>query len=166
MQTKNLADLYGLDPIPWSVALKALESDSHDSPTRFLATTRPGGRPHVAGVGAIWDDGKVYIVSGPKTQKSRNLARDPHCAISMSLDGIDLVIEGAAARVTDDATLQRIAKRYGETGWPATVKDEAFTYEYSAPSAGPPPWYLYAITPKTVYGVLSTPPGGATRWRF
>ena len=68
--------------------------------------------------------------------------------------------------MTDDDTLQRLAKRYAEGGWPATVEDGAFTYEYSAPSAGPPPWYLYAITPTTVYGVLASEPGGATRWRF
>jgi len=46
------------------------------------------------------------------------------------------------------------------------VKDGAFTHEYSAPSAGPPPWGLYAVTPTTVFGVLTVEPGGATRWRF
>ena len=76
------------------------------------------------------------------------------------------VIEGTAARVTDDATLQHMAKRYADQGWPATVKDGAFTHEYSAPSAGPPPWNLYVLTPATVYGVMSDEPGGAMRWRF
>jgi hypothetical protein len=166
MQTKNLAELYHLDTVPWSVALKALESDEHARPTRFLTTKRPDGRPHVAGVGALWDEGKVYVVSGPKTRKSKNLAKNPECVIAMSLVDIDLVIEGKAERVTDEATLQRVAKRYGQTGWPVEVKDGAFTYDYSAPSAGPPPWHLYAITPQTVYGVLSTAPGGASRWRF
>ena len=166
MDQKNLADLYKLDPIPWKVALDALESADAQKHTPFLATTRPDGRPHVAGVGALWDDGRVYVVSGPQTRKSRNLAKNPNCAVSMSLPGIDLVIEGKAAKVTDDATLQRLAKRYGDQGWPAKVKDGAFTYDYSAPSAGPPPWDLYEITPKTVFGVMSTEPGGATRWRF
>ena len=166
MDQKNLADLYRLDPIPWSVALEALESAEPQKHTPFLATTRPDGRPHAAGVGAIWDQGKVYVVSGPKTRKSRNLAKNPNCAVSMSLPGIDLVIEGKAAKVTDDATLRRLAKRYGDQGWPAEVKDGAFTYEYSAPSAGPPPWDLYEVTPKTVFGVMSKEPGGATRWRF
>ncbi len=166
MDQKNLADLYKLDPIPWSVALDALESAEAQKQTPFLATTRPDGRPHVAGVGAIWDNGKIYVVSGPETRKSRNLARNPICAISMSLTGIDLVIEGKAVRVTDAATLERLAKRYGEQGWPAKVKDGAFTYDYSAPSAGPPPWHLYEVTPTTVFGVLSAEPGGAMRWRF
>ena len=166
MDTKNLADLYGLDPIPWSRALQALESPERPNDTSFLATTRPDGRPHVAGVGAVWDDGKVYFVSGAGTRKSRNVAQNPNCSIAMSLKGIDLVVEGRAERVTDDETLHRLAKRYAEGGWPAVVKDGAFTYDYSAPSAGPPPWDLYAVAPTTVFGVLSDEPGGATRWRF
>jgi nitroimidazol reductase NimA-like FMN-containing flavoprotein (pyridoxamine 5'-phosphate oxidase superfamily) len=166
METKNLGELYDLPPIPWSRALEALESREPQTQSCFIATTRPDGRPHLAGVGAIWDEGKVYVVSGPETRKSRNLAENPNCAVSMSLKGIDLVIEGTAERVTDEATLERVAKRYADDGWPARVENQAFTYDYSAPSAGPPPWYVYEVAPTTVYGVLSAEPGGATRWRF
>ena len=166
MEIKNLADLYDLPPIPWSRAVEALESNEPKLRTPFLATTRPDGRPHAAGVGAVWHDGKLYFVSGAGTRKSRNLAENPNCAISMSLSGIDLVVEGTAERVTDDATLRRLAARYAEEGWPARVEDGAFTYDYSAPSAGPPPWDLYVVETTTVYGVLGTEPGGATRWRF
>ena len=166
MDQKNLADLYNLDPIPWSRALEALESGEPQKQTPFLATTRPDGRPHVAGVGALWDEGKVYFVSGAGTRKSRNIAENANCSIGMSLIGIDLVLEGVAERVTDDETLQRLAKRYGDQGWPAKVQDGAFTHDYSAPSAGPPPWDLYAVKPRKVFGVLAAEPGGATRWRF
>ena len=165
MKTKNLADLYELPPVPWEKALAALENpDAPNGGTWFLATTGPDGKPHLAGVGALWDNGNVYVVSGPGTRKSKNLAQNPSCAISVSMKGMDLAIEGDAARVTDDATLQRMAKRYADTGWPAKVEDGAFTYDYSAPSAGPPPWYVYRISPRAVYGVLSEEPGGATRW--
>jgi nitroimidazol reductase NimA-like FMN-containing flavoprotein (pyridoxamine 5'-phosphate oxidase superfamily) len=165
MDTKNLADLYDLPPIPWETALAALEGSGGPTQSTFLATTRPDGRPHLAGVGAVWQDGKVYIVSGDGTRKSRNLAENPECAVSMALKGIDLVIEGRARRVTDDTTLQRLAERYAREGWPTRVEDGAFTYDYSAPSAGPPPWALWELTPRTIYGVLSAEPGGATRWR-
>ncbi len=166
METTNLADLYHLDPIPWSRALKALESFGGPDHRAFLATTRPDGRPHLAGVGALWDQGKVYIVSGEATRKSRNLAGNRACAVSMSLPEMDLVVEGRAARVTDNETLQRLAGRYAQSGWPARVENGAFTYDYSAPSAGPPPWSLYEITPTTIFGVMAAEPGGATRWRF
>jgi hypothetical protein len=166
MRQTNLAELYHLDPIPWSTAQAALESADAQSHTPFLATTRPDGRPHVAALGAIWDRDRVWFVSGPGTRKSRNLAENPSCSIAMSLAGIDLVIEGIAERVTDRGTLERIAKRYADGGWPARVDDGALTYDYSAPSAGPPPWWVYAVRPMTVFGVLTTEPGGATRWDF
>ena len=166
MDQKNLAELYGLEPVPWSRALEALEGSGGSEARCFLATTRPDGRPHVAGVGALWDEGKVYVVSGPGTRKSQNLAQNPSCSVAFALKGFDLVVEGTAERVTDDDTLQRLAKRYADSGWPARVEDGAFTYDYSAPSAGPPPWFLYAVTPTTIFGVLADEPGGATRWRF
>ena len=59
MQEKNLADLYGLPPIPWETVTDALTSDTPPDVRCFLATTRPDGRPHLAGVGALWDAGKV-----------------------------------------------------------------------------------------------------------
>jgi len=40
------------------------------------------------------------------------------------------------------------------------------TAEYSAPSAGPPPSNLYAVTPATAFGVDTAEPWGATRWQF
>ncbi len=166
MKQHNLGDLYGLDPIPWSRALAALELAVPRTQTPFLATTRPDGRPHVAPVGALWDGGMIYFTSGSGTRKSRNLARNPNCVISMSLTEIDLVIEGSAALVTDDPTLERLAKRYADQGWPVVVRNGAFTHDYSAPSAGPPPWDLYAVKPSTIFGVLTVDPGGATRWQF
>jgi hypothetical protein len=117
-------------------------------------------------VGALWVDGDFYVVSGPGTRKSRNLAANPACTISAALPGIDLVCEGEAARVTDTLTLERLAELYRASGWPATVEDDAFTAPYSAPSAGPPPWYLYRVTVHTAVGVAGEEPYGATRWRF
>jgi hypothetical protein len=160
---KNL-DIYGAKPIPWSRALKQLGSSSQG--TYWLATTKPDGRPHVAGTGALWVDGKIYLVSGTRTRKSRNLATNPSCVVSVSLTGIDLVLEGRAMRVTDRPTLLRLAKRYAARGWPVSVSGAALTAEYSAPSAGPAPWNLYVVRPTTVFGVSTADPPGATRWRF
>ena len=160
---KNL-DIYGAKPIPWSRALKQLGSSAPG--TYWLATTRPDGRPHVAGSGALWVDGKIYFVSGAPTRKSRNLAANASCAFAVSLTGIDLVLEGRAIHVTDRPTLLRLAKRYAAQGWPVSVSGDAFTAPYSAPSAGPPPWNLYVLRPSTAFGVATADPSGATRWRF
>ena len=160
---KNL-DIYGAKPIPWSRALKPLESSAPG--TYWLATTRPDGRPHVAAIGALWVDGKIYFVSGARTRKSRNLAAKRICAVSVSLPGIDLVFEGAARRVTDKPTLLRLAKSYVDQGWPVSENGTAFTAAYSAPSAGPPPWNLYVFDARTAFGVATADPPGATRWTF
>lgn len=171
MEEKNL-DIYGNKPIPWSRPLAQLETANTTDAvpgapkTWWLATIRPDGRPHIAGVGAQWVAGKLYFTSGPGTRKSKNLAENPNCVISVSLRDIDLTVEGRAARVTDAKTLQRLAKIYADTGWPARTTDGALTAEFSAPSAGPPPWYLYEMTPTTAFGVASAEPYGAMRWRF
>jgi Pyridoxamine 5'-phosphate oxidase len=69
----------------------------------FLGTVRPDGRPHAAGVGALWEDGAcTHQWAG--TRKARNLAATPPCTISVKLEGIDLVLEGEATRVTDGPT--------------------------------------------------------------
>ena len=171
MEEKNL-DIYGNPAIPWSRALAALEAETAKTgeaaahKTWWLGTTRPDGRPHSAGVGAMWADGKVYFVSGPGTRKSRNLAKNPNCVISVPLIGLDLVLEGTARVVTDEPTLQRLAKLYNSQGWPARVSEGAFTAPFSAPSAGPPPWNLWVMTPSAAIGLSTVEPGGATRWRF
>jgi hypothetical protein len=79
---------------------------------------------------------------------------------------LDLVLDGQARRVTDDPTLQRIAARYREVGWPVQVEGDAFTAPFSAPSAGGPPYALYELAPRTAFGVASEEPHGATRWDF
>ena len=172
MEQKNL-DIYGHEPIPWSRALAQLEAgtageagDARAAKTCWLATVGPDGRPHSAGVGALWVEGTFYFVSGPGTRKSRNLAKNPNCVISVSLGDLDLTVEGTAARVTDRATLKRLAELYAAQGWPARATDSAITAEFSAPSAGPAPWDLYVLTPTSATGVATAEPFGATRWTF
>lgn len=56
MDEKNL-DIYGSEPIPWSLAQRQLEAQTLEVPhgtTHWLATVRLGERPHVAAVGALW----------------------------------------------------------------------------------------------------------------
>ena len=165
IETKNL-DIYGNAPLSWSRPHDLLAANIFFGRPAFLGTTRPDCRPHAAGVGALWLDGDIYFTSGPRTRKSRNLAVNPACTISASLANIDVVFEGEAVRVTDEATLGRLAARFREGGWPVQVEGDALTAPYSAPSAGPPPWYLYRFTFHTAIGNATAEPHGATRWRF
>jgi hypothetical protein len=160
-------DRYGSTALPWSRPRDLLAAGpvGPDVPF-FLATCRPDGRPHSAGIGAVWHQGDLYFTSGPGTRKSRNLAANPACTTSTRLEGIDLVLDGTATRVADGPTLEQVADLYRSGGWPAQVEDDALTAPYSAPSAGPPPWHLYRFTFHTAVGVATAEPYGATRWRF
>jgi hypothetical protein len=166
-ETTNLAELYDEPPMPWSRAREALGTGSlgPEIPC-FLGTVRPDGRPHATGVGVAELDGDLYFTSGPQTRKSRNLAHEPACTLSLRLDGIDLTLEGEARRVTDGPTLEHVAAVFRDGGWPAEVDGDAITARYSAQSAGPPPWHVYRIEVRTAFGVGLRPPHGASRWRF
>jgi pyridoxine/pyridoxamine 5'-phosphate oxidase len=168
-ETVNLAELYEEPLMDWSRAAEALPDGSQTPETAcFLGTVRPDGRPHAAGIGIAHHEGDLYFTSSPDARKAKNLAANPACTVSLRLEGIDLAVEGTAERVTDPATLATIAALYREGGWPAQVDEEAaaLTADYSAQSAGPPPWHLYRMTIDTVFGVATRPPSGASRWRF
>lgn len=166
VEVTNL-DRYGSPAIPWSRPRDLLAAGTpQPGVTFFLGTSRPDGHPHAAGIGALWLDGDLYFTSGPQARKARNLAANPACTISAGLEGIDLILEGEATRVTDQPTLEAAAARYREGGWPVEVEGDAFTAPYSAPSAGPPPWHLYHFTIHNAFGVATAEPYGAMRWRF
>ena len=160
-------DRYGNAALLWSRAREGVVTGAPTTEvTFFLGTVGPDGRPHAAGVGAAWLDGDLYFTSGPGTRKSRHLAANPACTMSVRLADMDLVVDGEAEQVTDRPTLERVVALYRDGGWPAEVEGDAFTAPFSAPSAGPPPWNLYRLRFHTAVGVATAEPHGATRWRF
>jgi nitroimidazol reductase NimA-like FMN-containing flavoprotein (pyridoxamine 5'-phosphate oxidase superfamily) len=165
VDVKNI-DGYGAPVIPWERARTALEQTEGMEHRYWLATASPVGRPHAVPIGAIWLDGALYFTSGAGTRKSRDLAANQRCVLTIAAPGLDIVVEGQAVKVRDDAKLQHLAETYRAGGRPATVSNGAFTAEYSAPSAGPPPWDVYEVVPETVFGLGTAEPYGATRWRF
>jgi hypothetical protein len=100
--------------------------------------------------------------------EGRNLARDPRCALSVATHDFDLVVDGTACQVTDPPVVAAMAARWAAGGWPARVDDtgRAITADFSAPSAGPPPWFVYRLSVHTATALETVAPGGATRWRF
>jgi len=117
-------------------------------------------------LGVLWIDGAFYFNSGAGTRKAKNLAQNPHCVLAVATHEFDLVVEGEAIKVSDEAKLKRVVEAYRAQGWQPTVRDGALYAEYSAPSAGPPPWDVYEVTPETIFALGTAEPYGATRWRF
>ena len=174
MEAKNLAGLYGLPLVDWQrvetrlSAPEALAGTGGPDNRSWLATTNLDGSPHLTGLGPQWVDGLVYFTSGAATRKARNLARDPRCTLGVSTEEFDLAVEGDAAVVDEPDVVAALARGWAGGGWPCRVdaSGTALTADYSAPSAGPPPWQVYRLTPRRATVVLSAEPGGATQWRF
>jgi hypothetical protein len=166
-ETINLAELYDEPELPWSRAVEALGSGPFGPETTcFLGTVGPDGRPHSAGIGALTHDGALFFTSGPAARKTRHLERRPAVTLSTRLDGIDVVFEGTAERVTDHAVIDAVTALYATGGWPARRDGDAITAPYSAQSAGPAPWFLYRLNVERAIGVATRPPHGASSWRF
>jgi len=175
-KSEHNLDGYGAPLIPWSKIrdrldqgfTKAPEKGGPNRHTCWLTTVRPDGRPHVMPLGAEWVDGAFYFTSGATTRKAKNLALNPECIITVATHDFDIVVEGRASRVTDPALVARIAKIYQDGGWPAQVSDDgtSLTAQYSAPSAGPPPYMIYQVIPRTVFALGTAEPYGATSFRF
>jgi PPOX class probable F420-dependent enzyme len=176
MEATNLADLYRTPLLDWARVKARLDEGMSQAPetggpnrhTCWLATINRDGSPHVTGVGALWVDDAFWFETGEETRKGKNLARDPRCTLSVATHDFDLVVEGEARKVTDRSTVAAMAERWAAGGWPARVDDTglALTAEFSAPSAGPPPWFVYRLSAQTATALLTVEPGGATRWRF
>jgi len=165
-ETTNL-DRYGNEILPWDRPRDQLVAGpSQPGTSFFLATSSPDGSPHLAAVGVIWHDGDLFFTSGPGTRKARNLAANPACGIAICLDGIDLVVQGQATRVDDRKVAETVIAVFRRGGWPAELDGARIVGPYSAPSAGPPPWDIYRFIFHTAFGVATTEPDGATRWRF
>lgn len=132
----------------------------------WLSTVRPEGRPHVTPLLAVWHDDVLHFCTGKDERKRRNLAANDQCILTTGCnryaEGLDLVVEGRAARVTDDAVLRALAAaweaKYG-SDWHFDVNDGAFV------SAGHAAW-VYRVEPNPAFGFDRGGPGSQTRWRF
>jgi general stress protein 26 len=151
----------GATPTAWAEGRAALEQ----AEVYWLATVRPEGRPHVTPVLAVWLDGALYFSTGESERKAQNLVRNPHCVITTGCntlhEGLDLVVEGDAARVSDAATLGRLADSYAaKYDWHYTVRDGALQ------GADGNTAQVYAVAPATAFGFGKGPSFSQTRWRF
>ncbi len=176
MEAKNLDDVHGTPVQDWAAVVDVLDSGVTQAPdtggpnrhTTWLTTINPDGSPHVTAVGAVWLDGAFWFQTGAGTRKAKNVARDPRCAVGVSVKEFDLVVAGTAAKVSDPADVSRVVAAWNAGGWPCEVDDSGIglTAPFNAPAVGPAPWFVYRITPRSATSVSTTEPGGTTAWTF
>ena len=99
----------------------------------WVTTVRPDGRPHSTPLVAVWLDDALHFCTGETEQKAHNLATNPNVLLTTGDNGwkggLDVVVEGAAVRVTDDALLGRLAEAWREKWdgqWQFEARDGAF----------------------------------------
>jgi general stress protein 26 len=117
--------------VPWERARRVLD----DAQLAWITTVRPDGRPHVTPLVTVWLDERLHFCTGPDEQKARNLGTNPDVVLTTGCntwgDGLDVVVEGEAVRVTDRATLGRLAARWAtkwDGSWVYDVVDGGFAH--------------------------------------
>ncbi len=81
----------------------------------WVTSVRPDGRPHVTPLLGIWLDGAMYFCTGDSERKAKNLESNPHCILTTgcnNLHGLDVVVEGKVAKVSDTTELRSAADAY------------------------------------------------------
>jgi nitroimidazol reductase NimA-like FMN-containing flavoprotein (pyridoxamine 5'-phosphate oxidase superfamily) len=150
-------------PTPWVEATKEVEQAG----ICWLSTVRPDGRPHVTPLASIWLDGAFYFCTGSSERKTLNLLQNPHVVVTTGSNafenGLDVVIEGDAVRVTDEAKLQRftdlLRAKYGSF-FDFQVRDGGVAGEDGdvAPA--------FEVVPKRAFGFARGEQFSQTRWKF
>jgi PPOX class probable F420-dependent enzyme len=134
--------------LPWSWA----EERIADARRYWLATVAPDGAPHVMPVWAVWLERHLWLSTGGRSAKARNLRREARCAVHV--DGEDPVIVNGVARFVDDRdAIARVAAAY------------ARKYGDPPPDRAANP--IVQVRPESVFGLVerefTTTP---TRWTF
>jgi PPOX class probable F420-dependent enzyme len=147
----------------WEEARRALES----AELAWITTVRADGRPHVTPLVAVWLEGALHFATGADEQKGRNLERNPNVVVTTGCNtwdrGIDVVVEGRAERVVDDATLQQLATAWStkwDGRWRFTAHDGAFRHEGDEGTA-----LVFRVQPTKVLA-FGKAPFSHTRHRF
>jgi len=161
----------GAAPTRWPAALEQITA----AETLWISTVRPDGRPHVTPLIAVWHDDAIWFATGPDERKALNLARNRSVVLTtgqsdLVTGALDIVLEGVAEQVTDDAELEPVAAafaaKYGRGTWDYSVRDGAF-------DCGPPTRdgaevraIVFRLRPVRGLGFRKGDEFSQTTWRF
>lgn len=151
-------------PVGWDDTEQALAS----AEMFWLCTVRSDGRPHVTPLVAAWSQGALWFCTGATEQKYVNLSTNPHVVLTTGNSdwdrGIDVVVEGEAVRVTDDAALAEAAQAFAakwDGRWQWVAQDGCFRDADGGGEAD-----VFSVAPVKVFAHAKGDPFGQTRHRF
>jgi general stress protein 26 len=156
-------------PVAWAQVTAALAC----AELYWLTTVRKDGRPHTTPLVGAWLDGQegqaFVFCTGPEEQKAQNLGHSTAVTVTTGTntwnDGLDVVIEGDAERVTGLDTLTRLAdviceKYRGE--WDFAPHDDGFGH--SDEGGDNHIAHVFRVPPAKVLAFAKSP-HGQTRFR-
>jgi hypothetical protein len=152
-------------PTPWTAGIAQLRA----ADTFWLSTVRPDGRPHVTPLIAVWHAEALWFATGPEERKARNLAENPACVLTTGrsdlIEGaLDVVLEGHAEQVTNDAELEPVATafavKYPAGPWDFVVRDGGFSDRDAAGRA-----IVFRVRPARGLGFVKGDRFSQTTWR-
>jgi general stress protein 26 len=144
----------GAKATPWARVRAVLET----AQLSWVTTVRADGRPHVTPLVSVWLDNALHFTTGPHEQKAVNLAANPQVVITTGCNrwdqGLDVMVEGEAQRVTDPATLERLAAAWARKWngqWQFQVADDGFVHaDPDAHDHGADVALVFAVQPAKV----------------
>jgi uncharacterized pyridoxamine 5'-phosphate oxidase family protein len=162
----ELGSFSTIDAVPteWAQAREALRN----AKVYWLSTVRPSGRPHVTPLIGVWLDGALYFCAGRAEGKAKNLVQNAQCVVTTGcnrLDGLDVVVEGAAELTGDEAELRRVAGTY-EAKYGAEFTEPEGIWFGLADAIRFGQALVYRVAPTRSFGFGKGKPLSQTRWRF
>ena len=138
----------------------------------WISTVRADGRPHVTPVVAVWVDGALHFSTGDHEQKAANMETNPHVILTTGCNhwdrGLDVVVEGDAVRVTDQALLERLAEAWTATWdgrWQHEVRDDGFRH-MDGDTVLPYVIHVFSVAPTQIAAHHKGDPFSHTTHRF
>ena len=139
----------GASPTSWADVRQALES----AETSWVTTVRAEGRPHVTPLVAVWLDDALYFCTGPNEQKAVYLRGNQNVVLTTGCNtwdkGLDVLVEGTAERITDEAKLDQLAEAWTtkwDGRWHFEVGNGAFQHEGGSGEA-----YVFEVVPAKIF---------------
>jgi general stress protein 26 len=145
----------------WEQSRHALET----AELAWLSTVRADGRPHATPVVPVWLDGAMHFTTGSDEQKAINLRTNPHVLLTTGCtwnDGLAVVIEGEAVRVTDTDQLNRLASAWTtkwDGRWQFHVGNGVF-HDFDIDIL------VFSVVPSKAFAFANGPTYGHTRYQF
>jgi len=131
----------------WEDARRTLE----EAELFWLVTVRADGRPHLTPLVGVWLDDMLHFCTGATEQKAVNLRHHEDVILLTGCNrwdgGVDVVVEGRAARVTDQHALRRLAEAWShkwDGRWTYECGPEGFRSDESGPVV------VFAVRPDKV----------------